>query len=377
MKIVVAPDSFKESLSASDVAARIESGVKKVLPEAFVTCIPLADGGEGTVESIVYATDGKIIHTPSLDPLGREIQSFYGVMGNGFTAVIEMAAASGLELLKPEERNPMITSTYGTGLLLKNAIENGYKEIIIGIGGSATNDGGVGMAMALGYRFLDEKGNEIGQGGGNLNNLANIDDCNINTIIKDVRITVASDVRNPLLGPQGASFVFGPQKGATDLMVEQLDLNLRHLARITSKFLGRDLSQVEGAGAAGGLGFGMMAFLGATLRPGFGIIKDVTQLEKHIGSADLVITGEGKIDHQSIYGKTVYGIGKIARKYNVPVIALCGSIGEGIEVLHNHGITACFSILDRPLSLRGSIEETGELLEKKTIQLIRLIKTIF
>jgi glycerate 2-kinase len=377
MKIVVAPDSFKESLSASDVAARIESGVKKVLPEAFVTCIPLADGGEGTVESIVYATDGKIIHTPSLDPLGREIQSFYGVMGNGSTAVIEMAAASGLELLKPEERNPMITSTYGTGLLLKNAIENGYKEIIIGIGGSATNDGGVGMAMALGYRFLDEKGNEIGQGGGNLNNLAHIDDCNINTIIKDVRITVASDVRNPLLGLQGSSCIFGPQKGATGLMVEQLDYNLRNLAKATARYLGRDLSDVEGSGAAGGLGFGLMAFLGATLKPGFDIIKEITQLEQHISIADLVFTGEGRIDYQAIYGKTVCGIGKIARKYRVPVIALCGMIGEGAEVLHQHGITAYFSIIDRPVTLHESIEQAGELLERKTIQLTQLIKTIF
>jgi glycerate 2-kinase len=250
---------------------RIESGVKKVLPEAFVTCIPLADGGEGTVESMVKATGGKIIPTPSLDPLGRKIQSFYGVLGNGTTAVIEMAAASGLELLKPDERNPLITSTFGTGLLLKIAIESGYTDIIIGIGGSATNDGGVGMAVALGYRFLDEKGYEIGQGGGNLKNLAHIDDCNFNAIIKDVKITVASDVRNPLFGPQGASYIFGPQKGATDLMVEQLDSNLRKLAKVTTRYLGHDLSQVEGTGAAGGLGFGLMAFLGATIRPGFGM----------------------------------------------------------------------------------------------------------
>jgi glycerate 2-kinase len=373
MKIFIAPDSFKESLSAAKAAHSIACGIRKAMPNAQIISIPMADGGEGTVEAMVLATSGRNIPVLSVDPLGREIQSFYGVLGNETTAVIEMAAASGLALLHPKGRNPMITSTFGTGLLIKDAIEKGFKDVIIGIGGSATNDGGTGMAMALGFRFLDQYGNSIEQGGGPLEKLAGIDGSGALPQVKDVKITVACDVKNPLFGPQGAAYVFARQKGADEDMVGKLDANLRHLAAITTRFLGKDISQQEGTGAAGGLGFGLMAFLGAEMKPGFDVINEITGLEEHIRNADLVITAEGKIDFQTKFGKTPWGIGQIAQKYKVPVIALAGMVGEGIETLHHEGITACFAIADKPMGLEESLERVGELLENKTEQIMRLV----
>jgi glycerate 2-kinase len=373
MNIVIAPDSFKESLSAAKVAEHIASGVRKAMPCADITCLPMADGGEGTVEAMVTATGGKVVKVQSLDPLGREIQSFYGVLGNDTTVVVEMAAASGLELLRQEERNPMFTSTYGTGILIREAIEKGFKDIIVGIGGSATNDGGTGMAMALGYKFLNTDWNPIGQGGGSLDKLFCIDDSGVLPQLKNTKITIACDVKNPLYGTQGAACIFARQKGATEKMIEQLDHNLRHLAVITSQFIDQDLSQVEGAGAAGGLGFGLMAFFNAQMKTGFDVIMEVTRLEEHISQAELVFTAEGKIDFQTKYGKTPWGIGQIAKKHKVPVIVLAGALGEGIEALHDEGITAFFAIADKPLSLEESIQRAGELLEKKTEQIMRTV----
>jgi glycerate kinase len=303
----------------------------------------------------------------------RPIQSFFGVLGNGTTAVIEMAAASGIELIEPEKRNPMLASTFGTGLLIKEALEHGFTDIIIGIGGSATNDGGVGMARALDYKFLDSNNLEIANGGGALNNLTRIDTSGVNPLLSNATITVACDVTNPLCGPNGASVVFGPQKGATPEMVEVLDLNLKKLAEAIKLQMDCDVADIPGAGAAGGLGAGLMAFANATLKPGFEIVKEITHLEDQIQTAGLVFTAEGKIDFQTQYGKTPFGVAQIASRYKVPVIALAGIIGQGAETLLEKGITAYFALADKPMSMEESKENAAQLLEKTTEQVMRVI----
>jgi len=373
MKIIIAPDSFKECLTATKVAQHIAIGIRSVYPTAEITCIPIADGGEGTVEALVTATNGSIIRVGSVDALLRPIQSFFGVLGNGTTAVIEMAAASGIELIEPENRNPMAASTFGTGLLIKEALERGFSDIIIGIGGSATNDGGVGMAKALGYKFIDANNCEIGDGGGALNLLAGIDSSGSNPLLHKALITVACDVTNPLYGPNGASAIFGQQKGATPEMVDALDENLKRLAEIIEIHLGKNVAESPGAGAAGGLGAGLLAFANATLKPGFEIVKEITHLEKQIQTADLVFTAEGKIDYQTQFGKTPFGVAQIALKYKVPVIALAGIIDTGAETLLEKGITAYFALANKPMSIEESKEKAAELLEKTTEQVMRVI----
>jgi glycerate kinase len=373
MKIIIAPDSFKECLTATQVAQHIASGIHSVYPTAEISQIPIADGGEGTVEALVTATNGSIIRVGCVDALMRPIESFFGVLGNGKTAVIEMAAASGIELIEPEKRNPMLASTFGTGLLIKEALERGFTDIIIGIGGSATNDGGVGMAKALGYKFQDKNGNEIGDGGGELNKLAKIEASGVNPLLSKARIIAACDVTNPLCGPNGASAVFGPQKGATPEMVEILDQNLKNLAHRIEADLGKGVAETPGAGAAGGLGAGLLAFANATLKPGFEMVKEITQLEEQIQTADLVFTAEGKIDFQTQFGKTPFGVAQIASKYKVPVIALAGMIGEGAESLLEKGITAYFALADKPMSLEESKTNAAQLLEKTTGQIMRVI----
>ena len=372
MRIVIAPDSFKECKSASQVALAIAEGVKRILTDADIISIPMADGGEGTVEAMVIATGGRIVPAETVDALNRPIQSFYGVLGDGKTAVVEMAAASGIELLKPEERNPLLTSTFGTGLLLKAAMEAGFTKIIIGIGGSATNDGGAGMAQALGFGLLDENGHPIKCGGGSLNELHSIDRSTIHPLLGKVNITIASDVRNPLLGASGATRIYGPQKGATPGMLEILEANLGHFSQILRREFGVNYPELPGAGAAGGLGTGLMAFCNAEMGSGFELIKEHTNLEEHISMASLVFTAEGKIDSQTAYGKTVSGVAQLAKKHRVPVIALAAIVVDDLTELYDQGITSVFAIGDRPMSSKESKARTAELLAATSERIMRL-----
>ncbi len=372
MKIVVAPDSFKGSLSAKEASDAIELGIRRVLKDAEIVKVPMADGGEGTVQSLVDATNGTLIKLNALDPLCREVEAFYGILGDGKTAVIEMAAASGLPLLKEGEKNPMLTTTYGTGQLIKHALEMGCRSIIMGIGGSATNDGGAGMASALGVRFLDEEGKEIGPGGGALGRLRSIDARALDKRISECSLIAACDVSNPLAGSEGASFVYGPQKGANKAMVDILDKNLRSYGEMLEKYFSKSIIHISGAGAAGGLGAGLLAFLNAKLMRGIDIVIETTGLEEKLRDADLVITGEGMIDHQTMYGKTPYGVAKLAAKYKIPVVAIAGGIGEGDEVLYDNGFSSIFSIMEKPMSLETAIENSKVLLQRTTERIIRL-----
>ncbi|EGD52480.1 glycerate kinase [Thermoanaerobacter ethanolicus JW 200] len=375
MKILIAPDKFRGSLSAFEVADSIEKGILKVFPKAVIEKVPMADGGEGTVESLVDATGGKIIKTNVKDPLFRDIESFYGILGDGKTAVIEMAAASGLYLLKDYERNPMITTTYGTGQLIKDALDRGCRKFIIAIGGSATNDGGAGMASALGVKFYDKDGIEIGLGGGELSKIYSIDTSNLDDRLKECEFIVACDVANPLIGENGASRVYGPQKGATKEMVEVLDKNLEHYGKLLEKYFNKKIIDVPGSGAAGGLGAGLMAFLNAQLKSGIEIITETLKLEEKIKEADIVISGEGKIDFQTAFGKTISGIAKLCKKHNKPLIVIAGTV-EDIEKLYEIGVSSVFSTMEKPMSLEDAVKNAPTLLEKSAERIFRLIKAI-
>jgi len=373
MKVLIAPDKFKGSLSALKVAESIEKGIKKVDANYETEKVPMADGGEGTVESLVDATGGTLIKTIVKDPLLRDIESFYGILGDGQTAVIEMAAASGLYLLKEYERNPLITSTYGTGQLIKDALDKGCRKFIIGIGGSATNDGGSGMIMALGAKFYDENGIQIGHGGGELGKIKKIDIQNLDKRLKDCEFIVACDVTNPLIGEKGASKVYGPQKGATKEMVEILDKNLEHYGKLLESHFQKEIMNIPGAGAAGGLGAGLMAFLDAKLKKGVDIVIDILGIEEKIKKSDLIVTGEGKVDFQTVYGKTVSGIANLCKKYNKPLIVIAGTV-EDTGNLYNMGISTVFSIIDRPMQLEDSIKNCSILIENCSERIFRLLK---
>ncbi|WP_409290814.1 glycerate kinase [Peribacillus sp. SCS-37] len=364
MKIVIAPDSFKESLTSLEAARAIETGFKSIFPDAEYCRLPMADGGEGTVQSLVDATGGRIEERTVTGPLGKPVKAFYGLSGDGQTAVIEMAAASGLHLVPPAERNPLVTTTRGTGELIAAALDTGVKHIIIGIGGSATNDGGAGMIQALGGRLLDAAGKEIGPGGGALRELDTIDLSGLDVRLQNVRIEAACDVDNPLTGRSGASAVFGPQKGASPEMVELLDQNLTHFADIAERALGKSFRDTEGAGAAGGLGAGLLAFLQAELKKGVQIVLEAVRFEEAVKDADLVITGEGRIDSQTIHGKTPIGVAKAAKKYGVPVIAMAGSLSMDSEVVYEHGIDALFTIVPGITTLPDALEHAGEYIER-------------
>ena len=347
MIVVIAPDSYKESLSALEVATQIELGFKEVFPDAVCIKVPMADGGEGTVQAMVEATDGQRIEVAATDPLGQRIRSFYALTGDGHTAMIEMAAASGLGLVPPSQRNPNLTSSFGTGELILAALDAGARHLILGIGGSATNDGGAGMLQALGVQLLDAQGTALPPGGGALGALARIDITGLDARLRDTRVEVACDVDNPLTGPRGASAIFGPQKGATPEMVQTLDANLKHFAHIIQRDLGVDVDAVPGAGAAGGMGAALLAFLRGELRPGCEIIAKAVGLDAAVRDADLVITGEGRIDQQTIFGKTPFGVATVAKRHGKPVIAIAGSLGTNAHVVHAHGIDAIFSVLGR------------------------------
>ncbi|MBG9450920.1 glycerate kinase [Cytobacillus firmus] len=374
MKIVIAPDSFKESLSALEAANAIERGFKSIFPHAQYKKLPMADGGEGTVQSLADATDGRIIECTVTGPLGEPVQSFFGLMGDGKTAVIEMAAASGLHLVPPEKRNPLLTSTRGTGELITAAVDTGVQHIIIGIGGSATNDAGAGMIQALGGKLYDKTGREIGPGGGAIAELSAIDMSNLDPRLRDVDIEVACDVDNPLTGPRGASAIFGPQKGATPEMVQLLDRNLGHFADIVEHALGKPFRDIEGAGAAGGIGGSLLAFLNADLKRGIDIVLDAVNFEEEVKGADLVITGEGRIDSQTIYGKTPIGVAKAAKKHGIPVIGLAGSLSNDSQIVHDHGIDALFSIVPGVITLPDAFEKAALYMERTARNIAAIMK---
>ncbi|MGP2411301.1 glycerate kinase [Yersinia enterocolitica] len=359
MKIVIAPDSYKESLSALDVAVQIEAGFRTQFPDAQYIKLPVADGGEGTVEAMVAATTGRIIQVNVTGPLGDEVAAFYGISGDEKSAFIEMAAASGLELVPPELRNPLKTTSYGTGELICNALDQGVKHIIIGIGGSATNDGGAGMVQALGVKLLDKQGKQIGFGGGKLAELDVIDISGLDPRIKQCQIDVACDVTNPLTGSEGASAIFGRQKGATPEMVSQLDDGLQHYAGIIKRYLDIDVDQVEGAGAAGGLGAALLAFCGATLSPGIDIVTDALGLDALVRDATFVITGEGRIDSQTIHGKVPIGVARVAKRYNKPVIGIAGSLTDDVDVVYEHGLDAVFSVIYSICTLEQALDNAA------------------
>ncbi|PDO84499.1 glycerate kinase [Kosakonia pseudosacchari] len=360
MKIVIAPDSYKESLSALDVATAIESGFREIFPTAEYVKIPVADGGEGTVEAMVAATDGRIVKVAVKGPLGEQAEGFYGLSGDEQSAFIEMAAASGLEMVPPAKRDPLITTSWGTGELIRHALDAGVKHIIIGIGGSATNDGGAGMVQALGAKLLDEKGQQIALGGAALETLARIDIAQLDKRLAGCRIEVACDVTNPLTGKEGASAVFGPQKGATPEMIERLDKALGHYARIIARDLDLDVLHLAGGGAAGGMGAALYAFCGAELRQGIEIVTDALALDEYVIGADLVITGEGRIDSQTVHGKVPVGVAKVAKRHNIPVIGIAGSLTADVGVVHHHGIDAVFSVIYKVCSLEDALENAGE-----------------
>ncbi|MFP3810296.1 glycerate kinase [Bacillus sp. FSL K6-2841] len=357
MKIVIAPDSFKESLSAYETACAIERGFHAILPDAEYIKLPMADGGEGTVQSLVDATGGYIINHVVTGPLGDPVDAFFGMLGDGETAVIEMAAASGLHLVPQEKRNPLLTTSRGTGELMLAALDQGAKHVIIGLGGSATNDGGVGMMQGLGAAFLDQAGQELSPGGGTLHQLASIDLTGLDPRLQSVRLEAACDVDNPLTGERGASAVFGPQKGADEHMVQVLDKNLAHFAQIAEKQFNVSFEDAEGAGAAGGLGASLLGFLHADLQRGIDIVLKAVQFDDVIKEADLVVTGEGRIDQQTIYGKTPIGVAKAAKQYHLPVIGIAGSLSRDSAVVHEHGIDALFSIVPGVTSLSEAMRD--------------------
>ncbi len=375
MKIIIAPDSFKGNLTSLQVAATLEKGIRRVLPNANCVKVPMADGGEGTVQSLVDGTGGKFLRKKVTGPAGNKVSARYGMLADEETAVIEMAEASGLHLVSGKTQNPLKTTTYGTGELMLDAVKRGAKKIIIGIGGSATNDGGVGMAQALGIRFLNKQGTEIKQfgAGGMIHKIANIDITGLDPLIKKTKVIVACDVNNPLCGKNGASNVFGPQKGATPAMVKTLDDNLKHLGAIIKQDLKKNVVNVKGAGAAGGLGAGLLAFTKARMKSGVDIVIEATELHKHLKGADLVITGEGRVDFQTAFGKTPSGVAKAARKHQVPTVAIGGGITDDANGVFKHGIDGLESACARDMSLEVAISNSKPHLANAAERVLRLV----
>ncbi|NBC99631.1 glycerate kinase [Atlantibacter hermannii] len=374
MKIVIAPDSWKESLTALEVATAIEDGFRQIFPDAEMVKIPMADGGEGTVEAMVAATQGRIVNLRVTGPLGEPVDAFYGLSGDERQAFIEMAAASGLESVAPARRDPRITTSWGTGELIRHALDAGVRHIIIGLGGSATNDGGAGMVQALGARLLDKQGEPLGFGGDALSQLARIDISQLDKRLAECRIEAACDVTNPLTGEEGATAIFGPQKGATPEMIKQLDSALTHYGQIIERDLDKSVMTLKGGGAAGGMGVALYAFCGADLRQGIEIVTEALALDAAVRDADLVITGEGRIDSQTIHGKVPIGVARVAKRYAIPVIGIAGSLTADVDVVYDHGLDAIFSVIPRICTLDEALENAAENLRMNARNIAAVIK---
>ncbi|WP_229254030.1 glycerate kinase [Dyadobacter sp. NIV53] len=372
MQILIAPDKFRGSLEAAEVCHAVEEGILFAYPDARIIAIPLADGGEGTTKILTDKSGGKYISAEVHDPLGRLMNASYGLSGDGKTAFIEMASASGLKLLSAHEYNPRLTNTFGTGQLILDAIEKGVGKIILGIGGSATTDGGIGMAAALGYHFLDENGKILIPIGESLSKINSIDYQNADTRLLSVSITVACDVTNPLFGLNGAAHIYGPQKGADPDMVKELDRGLQNLTKVAKKAFGKDVSDVPGAGAAGGLGAGCLWFLNAELKEGVGIVMEQTNIAQHIQDSALVITGEGKVDEQTLSGKVVKGLADLCGSYDIPLAVVCGTLMITPEETRSAGITYAVSVLNRPMDLDSAQNNAYTLVKDATFNLVRL-----
>ena len=374
MKVVIAPQSFKGSISALDAAKAMEEGVRRVVSDAETVLVPVADGGDGTLETLVEATNGEIRSATVTGPIGKPVMAEWGALGDGETAMIEMARTSGLALLSLDERDPLRATTYGLGEVIREALDAGFRSFIVGIGGSATNDAGAGMAQALGVRLLDEAGNDLPPGGAALADLHRLDTSGLDDRASEAQFSVACDVSNPLTGAEGASAVYGPQKGATPELVEQLDKALKNFAAVVERDIGTSINDVPGSGAAGGLGGGMMAFLGGSLRAGVDIVLDHVGLEDKLEGADLVITGEGQLDFQTIYNKAPIGVAWRARERGIPVVAVSGSLGQGFEDVHAEGIDAVASIVSAPMSLEEASTRGGELIADAAAEAMRFMK---
>jgi glycerate kinase len=374
MKMILAPDSFKGTLSSLEVIKILERSARRVFPSVDFIEVPIADGGEGTVDALVLTGGGEYREKVVKDPLGRPVKARYGIIRQR-TAVIEMAQASGLPLLSTEERNPLITTTYGTGELIRAVLDEGIRDIIIGIGGSATNDGGIGAAQALGIKFMDARGKEVGFGGRELARIESICMEGLDPRIKESQITVICDVTNPLTGEKGATAVYGPQKGATEEMLKELEAGMKHYALLLRETTGLDMDRISGSGAAGGLGAALVGFLNAVLKPGAETILDLVGFDELLEGVDLVVTGEGKIDGQSLYGKTPLGVAERCRRRGIPVIAIAGMIGEDASRVYEHGIDSMMSTYKENLPLEEAMGRAAELLEDAGDRMFRLIRT--
>lgn len=374
-KFVLAPDSFKESMSAKEVCQAMEAGILNVFPDAQITHVPMADGGEGTTDSLVDATNGRKEFVEVNGPLpNQKVTAYYGILGDQQTAIIEMAQASGIMLVEPSQRNPLITTTFGTGQLIKAALDQGVNKILIGIGGSATVDGGMGMAQALGAKFYDENGALLDGNGGNLTSISRIDVSELDPRLEKTEVIIASDVQNILPGPEGSAAVFGPQKGATPADVTTLDNGLQHFADLISRDLGQDVANIPGSGAAGGLGAGLLAFTKAKLQPGVEVVANAVDLASKVADADFVFTGEGGMDFQTKFGKTPFGVAQVAKAAGKPVFAEAGYLGDRIEELYDIGITAVFGIVDKAQSIEESLKAGPANVKRTTENIARLIK---
>lgn len=371
MKVVIAPDSFKGSLSAREAAQAIENGIKKADSNIQMVLVPVADGGEGTMDSLVAATNGKLVEVRSSDPFGNPVTASYGCLGNRKVCVIELASASGICLVSKEQLNPMKASTYGTGEVIKQALDDGYREFILAIGGSATNDGGIGMLQALGMKLVDESGEVLGEGGQALGKISAIDDHGWDKRISESNFLIASDVANPFVGENGASYIFGPQKGATEEMLKTLEAGMLNWAEVIKMHTGIEVHHLSGAGAAGGVGGALMAFFPSTIQRGVDVVLAYSELEQSLQHADLVITGEGKIDGQTAQGKTPMGVAQAAKQKGIPTIVLTGAIGEGIETLYQYGIESIHSIVNRPMTVMEAMDNASDLLAHASEQVIR------